>query len=151
MDQIEQHRKMVQELVSDKFALSRVSINEMHAILGVASEAGESLDALKRAIFYDVELDRPNVNEEMADKLYYIQLWCISQDISLLDLLGMNERKLRKRFPNGFTQEDALHRDREAERAASLLDPTSDACLVEPEPDEEAYEPTYPDDFTEER
>ena len=113
---IECHRRMVGQLLSDKFAIDRVSDNQLHAILGVSSEAGELVDALKKAIFFDFPLDVTNCDEEFGDILFYIQLWCVVRGIDIRDLLTQNDRKLRTRYPDGWSQDKAVNRDIEAER-----------------------------------
>ena len=50
---------------------SKRNIRLLHAGIGLATESGEFLDALKKAIFYGKELDRVNLQEEIGDLLWY--------------------------------------------------------------------------------
>ena len=87
-----------------------------HAIDGCVTEAGELQDALKKAKYYGKELDVVNIKEEAGDILWYLAI--------LFDELGtdfeteMNRviTKLKTRFPDKFTEEDAFTRDLVAER-----------------------------------
>jgi NTP pyrophosphatase (non-canonical NTP hydrolase) len=50
----------------------------LHAQLGIASEAGELADAIKKEYAYEQSLDKENVEEELGDLLWYISLACCS-------------------------------------------------------------------------
>lgn len=88
----------------------------LHAAIGCVTESGELLDALKKQMYYGRELDVVNVKEEAADILWYLAI--------LFDELGTDfeteqERvidKLKSRFPDKFTEDNAYNRDLEAER-----------------------------------
>lgn len=96
--------------------VDRETMRQLHAAIGISTEGGELLDAFKKALFYGKELDRANVLEEVGDVLWYSAL--------LLDSMGGNFEtasatvieKLKRRFPEKFTQEKALKRDLKAER-----------------------------------
>lgn len=95
---------------------NRVSAEVLHAWLGVTTECGESGDAIKKALIYGKELDLVNLDEEFADKLWYISLYCFARGITYEDLFDLVIAKLQKRFPNKFTQDEAINRDVVAER-----------------------------------
>lgn len=62
-----------------------------HALLGILTELGELADAVKRHAVYGVALDAPgkpgksalriNIVEEVADTLWYINLWMVEKGI----------------------------------------------------------------------
>lgn len=83
----------------------------LHGILGVTSEAGELSDHLKRHIFYKTPFDKGNVKEELGDLLWYIALICRAIDVTIEDVMEANIKKLKKRYPEGFTEERAIVRD----------------------------------------
>lgn len=88
----------------------------LHAAIGCVTEAGEMIDAIKKSVYYGRPLDTVNVLEEGSDILWYLAI--------LFDELGtdfeteMNRviSKLKTRFPDKFTEEDAFNRDLVAER-----------------------------------
>ena len=88
----------------------------LHAAIGCVTESGEMLDALKKQMYYGRELDVVNVKEEAADILWYLAI--------LFDELGTDFEteqarviaKLKQRFPEKFTEQDAFSRDLDAER-----------------------------------
>jgi NTP pyrophosphatase (non-canonical NTP hydrolase) len=96
--------------------------NEMHMAMGIATEAGELLDAYKKHFAYGKELDVVNVGEEIADIMWYISNLCRMLNIDLGEMLQKNINKLKTRYPekfgekNSFDRESALNRDLDKER-----------------------------------
>lgn len=88
----------------------------LHCAIGASTEAGELLDAFKKHIFYGKPLDTVNVGEEIADMMWYLTNLCRLTGLDMEVLMQNNIDKLRKRFPEKFTQEGALNRDLDAER-----------------------------------
>ena len=91
-------------------------IRLQHAGNGLASEAGEFLDALKKHVYYDAELDRVNLTEELGDMMWYVALAADTLGVDLEELLYRNIAKLATRYPEKFTKEDASDRNLGAER-----------------------------------
>jgi NTP pyrophosphatase (non-canonical NTP hydrolase) len=88
----------------------------LHGLMGVATESGELMDPLKRELIYGKGLDEVNVMEECGDLLWYIALALDAAGYTMEEAMERNISKLRARFPNRFTEEDALNRDLDAER-----------------------------------
>jgi NTP pyrophosphatase (non-canonical NTP hydrolase) len=93
-------------------------IRLLHAGIGIATELGEFFDVLKKHIYYGQEVDRTNLSEETGDSLWYQALACNALGESLSTTMQTNIDKLRKRFPERYTDHDAAeeNRNREAER-----------------------------------
>lgn len=94
-----------------------------HAASGLAGEAGEVLDHTKKHWVYERALDFPKVLEEMGDTLHYffqmmIKLNEVGVYCDLQTIMANNVVKLRKRYPNGFSKEDAIAR-RDVEQSVS--------------------------------
>lgn len=89
----------------------------LHYALGIVTEAGEIADALKKSLIYGKPLDRVNLIEEIGDLQWYQARMLDALGSSFEEARDRNIAKLRKRYPDGFTEEDALVRDLEAERA----------------------------------
>jgi len=98
----------------ERLRLSRL----VHAALGVGTEAGELQDALKKSIMYGKPLDPVNVMEECGDLMWYIALALAATGYTMEEAMERNIAKLRRRFPEKFTSENALTRDLSAERTA---------------------------------
>ena len=97
-----------------KTMLARV----MHGMIGIATEAGELQDAIKKHMIYGRDLDLVNVMEEVSDVLWYCALTLDAAGFTFEQAMERNIAKLRARFPDKFTSELANNRDLDAERAA---------------------------------
>jgi NTP pyrophosphatase (non-canonical NTP hydrolase) len=82
-----------------------------HAALGVAGEAGELVDALKKYLMYRNPLDRKNVVEELGDLEFYMEAIRQNTGIERAETLDANYNKLmNKRYPNGYSDQAAQAR-----------------------------------------
>jgi len=91
--------------------------NILHAIIGKMTEVCELIDALGGMTDGDeTKLDLVNVVEEVGDGFWYdaILLKAIGSDFEQAQRI--NIAKLKKRFPDRFTETQALKRDLPAER-----------------------------------
>ena len=82
----------------------------LHATLGISGEAGELLDAVKKSFIYGKPLDVVNAREELGDLLWYIALAMRSLDVSFEEIMQQNINKLSKRYPEKYTDADAIAR-----------------------------------------
>lgn len=82
-----------------------------HMATGVAGEAGELLDAVKKAVVYKKPLDRENVVEELGDLRFYMAGLMNRLDITEDEILAHNNAKLSKRYAAGsYSNEQAQAR-----------------------------------------
>jgi NTP pyrophosphatase (non-canonical NTP hydrolase) len=88
----------------------------IHGLIGSATEAGEKLEAILKAIDDTTELDLPNVLEEVGDGLWYDAAVMRVAGKTFEDVQGVNIAKLQTRFPDGFSSFHANNRDLDAER-----------------------------------
>lgn len=88
----------------------------LHSAIGLSTEAGELLDALKKHIFYGKELDITNILEEYGDAQWYIVEGVDACGSTLSKVMLTNIEKLKSRYPNKFRKHDAIHRDLDIER-----------------------------------
>jgi NTP pyrophosphatase (non-canonical NTP hydrolase) len=82
-----------------------------HAVMGVAGEAGELVDAIKKHLIYGKPLDRVNIIEELGDLRFYIQAMQNILGITESDILQANADKLSKRY-RGLKYSDKAAIDR---------------------------------------
>lgn len=97
----------------------------LHAAMGLSSESGEFMDQMKRHILYGKPLDDVNLKEELGDLEWYIALAIDELQTTFGIIFETNIKKLRARYPNKFTEHDALNRDLEHER--SVLEEDNDS------------------------
>jgi len=70
--------------------------------LGLAGEAGEVADILKKHLLKSKPLDRDHLKEELGDILWYLAEACVCFDFTLEEVAVSNIEKLAKRHPKGF-------------------------------------------------
>jgi NTP pyrophosphatase (non-canonical NTP hydrolase) len=88
----------------------------LHGGIGLATEAGEFLDALKKHVFYGKELDKVNLREEMGDIFWYCAIIADQLDVDFADVMERNITKLKARYGEKFTETAANTRDLKTER-----------------------------------
>lgn len=82
----------------------------VHASMGIAGEAGEIIDAVKKHWIYGKPLDRENILEECGDCMFYIEALLAECGYTIGDAIAYNVEKLAKRYPDGFTESAAIAR-----------------------------------------
>ena len=97
--------------------LSKVgTIRVLHAAMGMSTEAGELLDAMKKHIFYGRDIDVVNLMEEHGDILWYAAILADAVGFTFEDSFEKNIAKLRARYPLQFDELRAVQRDLARER-----------------------------------
>lgn len=110
-----QHSQLVKDLVKNpeeiRNELTIAQANILHMAVGIAGEAGELLDAIKKHCIYQKPLDMENIIEELGDLEFYME--GLRQELLIVrqDTLDHNIKKLSKRYPQGtYTNVDAQER-----------------------------------------
>lgn len=93
-----------------------VDANVIHGIIGIFTEAGELLEALRDG-YNGAGLDPVNVKEEIGDLFWYVAILCNEFGFNFDDIQRINIAKLRARFPEKFEAMQANERNLENERA----------------------------------
>ena len=86
------------------------SVNLFHAIVGIATESGELIDALLNAMATNQKLDLINLCEEHGDLQWYEAILARECEFTFEQSQEKNIAKLKHRYPNKFTEE-MLYRD----------------------------------------
>ncbi len=73
--------------------------------LGIAGEAGEVADYLKKVLFHGHQLDRERLVKELGDVLWYLAAIASEIGVPLSEVAAANIDKLAKRYPDGFSRE----------------------------------------------
>ena len=74
--------------------------------LGLAGEAGDVAGCIKKTYAHDND-QREGIKENIGDAMWYAAMICNFFDWDMQELLDENIRKLKARYPRGFTTEDA--------------------------------------------
>lgn len=72
-------------------------------VLGLAGEAGEAANLVKKGVLHKHGLDKAEVVDEMGDCLWYVAAVADLCGTSLEELVEANACKIRKRYPDGFS------------------------------------------------
>lgn len=82
----------------------------LNGALGLPGEAGEVADMVKKYIFHGHELDLDELIKELGDVCWYLALTCHSIGVSLEYVMEQNIEKLKKRYPEGFSESASINR-----------------------------------------
>lgn len=78
--------------------MSAFDAHLIHMIIGISGEAGELLDAIKKATIYKKQIDINNVIEELGDIEFYLEGLREALAISRDETLEANIAKLSERY-----------------------------------------------------
>lgn len=110
-----EYSEMVRALAKPGDAIARELSGEdahlLHMAIGVSGEAGELLDAVKKATIYRKPLDVDNVVEELGDLEFYMEGIRQSLGLSREEVLAANKEKLSTRYA-GIKYSDQAAQDR---------------------------------------
>lgn len=70
---------------------------------GLAGEAGEVVELIKKYVGHGQTPSPTRISEELGDVLWYVADIASRYDLNLDGIAANNIRKLRERYPNGFT------------------------------------------------
>lgn len=91
--------------------LTNFEANILNVAMGIVGESGELADLLKKMVFHRHSFDTGKVREEIGDVLWYLSALCTLWNVNLGDVMRENVEKLRRRYPNGFSQKDSVNRE----------------------------------------
>ena len=92
-----------QDIIND---LTPEKADLLHMAVGVSGEAGELLDAVKKAVIYNKEMDLENVIEELGDLEFYMSKIRQIVGITREEILKQNIDKLSIRYAKGKYSND---------------------------------------------
>lgn len=92
------------QVLADRTAKRGLSRNVELAnfALGLAGEAGETVDYLKKVLFHGEPMDSTKLTDELGDVLWYVAALASAAGLSLEDIAAYNSLKLLQRYPDGF-------------------------------------------------
>jgi len=96
-------KDIIETLTVDKVEL-------LHMAVGIAGEAGELLDAIKKHVFYNKKIDIDNVIEELGDLEFYMEGLRQNLILTRFSTLRCNIDKLTIRYEKGYSDKAAQAR-----------------------------------------
>jgi len=109
------HPQLVKALCKDGATIAAEMTAEeahlLHMAVGIAGEAGELLDAIKKVVIYKKPVDLVNVTEELGDLEFYMEGLRQGLHLSRELILQANIEKLSKRYSSlSYTDDQAQTR-----------------------------------------
>lgn len=83
----------------------------INGVMGLCGEAGEAIDLVKKHLAQGHPLDREKLALELGDVAWYLAETAQAIGYSLEEILALNIDKLRRRYPDGFREENSLRRE----------------------------------------
>ena len=83
----------------------------LDAAAGLAEEAGEVLGLVRKHLFMGHALDAARMTIELGDALWCLTTVAGAIGVSLEDVAAANIAKLRKRYPDGYSDAKSVGRD----------------------------------------
>lgn len=78
--------------------------------LGLAGEAGEFANLVKKMTAHGHPFDPESLKDELGDVLWYLAEAATAVGLNLEDIAAHNVDKLIKRYPEGFSEEHSINR-----------------------------------------
>jgi NTP pyrophosphatase (non-canonical NTP hydrolase) len=82
----------------------------LDATAGLAEEAGEVLGLVRKHLFMGHDLDAARLTTELGDALWCLTVAASTLGVSLDDVATANLAKLRRRYPDGYSDEASIQR-----------------------------------------
>jgi NTP pyrophosphatase (non-canonical NTP hydrolase) len=106
--------------------LSHQDCHRIHMVLGIAGEAGELVDAVKKAAIYQKPLDHDNIVEELGDLVFYMQGLMNDLGITWEAVMQHNITKLASRYPAGYSDKAAQERADKKQKLYAVVQKVGD-------------------------
>lgn len=74
----------------------------VEGVMGLAGEAGECVDMVKKTVFQGHELDKEHLAKELGDVAWYLAESADAIGYDLETIFLKNLKKLKRRYPDGF-------------------------------------------------
>ena len=108
---IQEYQKLAMTTLNPELSNKDILIN---GVMGLCGESGEAIDIVKKHLAQGHELDREALVKELGDIAWYLAETAYALGVPLEDVLQKNIDKLKKRYPEGFSQERSVCREEEA-------------------------------------
>lgn len=84
----------------------------LNGVMGLCGESGEAIDIVKKCLMHGHELDKAHLAEELGDIAWYLAETATALGLTLEEILQANIDKLKARYPDGFSTEKSIHREK---------------------------------------
>ena len=80
------------------------------AALGLAGEAGEFANIIKKKTAHGHDIGKTELADELGDVLWYLAEAATACGLTLDEIAAQNVEKLKARYPDGFSEERSRNR-----------------------------------------
>ena len=105
--EINEYQKLAMVTLNKKLDKKEILTN---SVMGLCGESGEAIDLVKKHLFHRHELDRDALIKELGDVAWYLAEAAEALEIPLEEIFERNIEKLKKRYPEGFSEEKSINR-----------------------------------------
>jgi NTP pyrophosphatase (non-canonical NTP hydrolase) len=107
-----EYQKLAARTLIDRpdFAIPEKEIMLVWYALGLAGEAGEVADHIKKGVFHQHGIDLEKLKKEIGDTLWYTAALCTMLDLNMSEIMQANIEKLWVRYPKGYNPADSKSR-----------------------------------------
>jgi NTP pyrophosphatase (non-canonical NTP hydrolase) len=105
--QINEYQTLAMTTLNKELTKKEILVN---SVMGLNGEAGEAIDIVKKHLFHGHELNKEELIKELGDVAWYLAEAAYALDIDLETILKLNIKKLKKRYPEGFSKENSINR-----------------------------------------
>ena len=105
--EINEYQKLAMVTLNKKLDKKEILTN---SVMGLCGENGEAIDLVKKHLFHGHELDRDALIKELGDVAWYLAEAAEALEIPLEEIFERNIEKLKKRYPEGFSEEKSINR-----------------------------------------
>jgi len=78
--------------------------------LGLCGEAGEVAELIKKSQFHGHNISKDEIKSELGDVIWYLANIARLAGLTLDEVAEYNIEKLKKRYPDGFSEEASRNR-----------------------------------------
>ena len=79
--------------------------------MGLSGESGELIDHVKKYLYHGHDLEVNYAEKELGDVMWYVANLCNDLQLDLGHVLQLNLEKLKKRYPDGFSEQASRERE----------------------------------------
>ncbi len=106
------HIGRLQGAINESWNSNKFNVGDLvNGVIGLCGESGEVVDLVKKQLFHGHSLDINEIKEELGDLMWYVAMCCHALNISLDDVMQGNIEKLKKRYPDGFSEQASINRE----------------------------------------
>ena len=84
----------------------------INSVMGLCGESGEAIDIVKKWLAQGHLLDKAHLASELGDVAWYLAEAATALGLELEDILQANLDKLERRYPEGFSTEKSVSREK---------------------------------------